>query len=117
MAATSTRRFGRVLVSTSVHAPESEEEEPGEGAEFTISGKGTRPHRATLSAPAPFSGQGTYVYRPGSAPTFLGTLSVHIPGEGTVALTGPGFRAALCNYAKVKLQRACEETAAPPHTV
>ncbi len=116
MAATSTRRFGRVLVSTSVHAPESEEEVPGEGAEFTISGTGTRPHRATVSAPAPFSGSATYVYRPGQAPTFLGDLAVHIPGEGTVALAGSEFRAALCNYAKTKLQRACEATAAPPHT-
>lgn len=116
MAATSTRRFGRVLVSTSVHAPESEEEVPGEDAEFTVLGKGTRPRRAILSAPAPFLGDGTYLYRPGSAPTFLGTLSVHIPGEGTVPLAGPGFRAALCNYAQVKLQRACEATAAPPHT-
>jgi hypothetical protein len=117
MAATSTRRYGRVLVATSVHAPESEEEVPGEGAEFSIPGSGTRPHRATLSAPAPFSGTGTYVYRPGSAPTFLGDLTVKIPGEGTVALAGPEFKAALCNYAKVKRQRACEAIAAPPHTV
>jgi hypothetical protein len=116
MAATSTRRFGRVLVSTSVHAPESEEEVPGEGAEFTVSGKGTRPHHATVSAPSPFSGSATYVYRPGSAPTFLGDLAVHIPGEGTVALAGPQFRAALCDYAKTKRQRACEARAAPPHT-
>ncbi|MFT3863260.1 MAG: hypothetical protein QM729_03235 [Solirubrobacterales bacterium] len=117
MAATSTRRFGRVLVSTSVHAPESEEEVPGEGALFSIPGKGTRPHRATLSAPEPFSGSGTYTYRPGSPPTFLGSLEVAVPGEGTLPLAGPEFHAALCNFAEVRRQRACEETVGPAHTV
>ena len=48
--------------------------------------------------------------------TFRGDLAVHIPGEGTVALAGPEFRAALCDYAKTKLQRACESKVAPPHT-
>jgi hypothetical protein len=117
MAATSTRRYGRVLVSTSVHAPETEEEKPGEAVRFSISGKGTRPHRATLSAPLPFSGIGTYSYRPGSPATFLGSLKVRIPGEGTLSLAGPEFKAALCNFAKARRQRACEETATPPHTV
>jgi hypothetical protein len=116
LAATSTRRFGPVLLSTSVHAPESEEEVPGEAARFSISGRGTRPRHATLSAPAPFSGTGTYAYRPGSPPTFLGSLKVRIPGEGIVPLAGPEFRTALCNYAAVRWQRACEETAGPPHT-
>jgi hypothetical protein len=117
MAATSTRRFGRVLLSTSVHAPESEEEVPGEGALFSISGKGTRPQHATLSAPAPFSGTGTYIYRPGSPPTFLGSLKVSVPGEGTLPLAGPEFHAALCNFAEVQRQRTCEETVGPAHTV
>jgi hypothetical protein len=116
MAVTSTRRFGRVLVSTSVHAPESEEEAPGEGALFSITGKGTRPHRATLSAPVPFSGTGTYAYKPGSPPTFLGSLEVRIPGEGTLPLAGPEFHAALCNFAEVVRQRACEEAVGPAHT-
>ena len=117
MAATSTRRYGRVLLSTSVHAPESEEEVPGEAVQFSIAGQGTRPRRATLSAPEPFSGIGTYTYEPGSPATFLGSLKVRIPGEGTLPLSGPEFRAALCNFAKTKRQRACEETATPPHTV
>ncbi len=117
LAATSTRRFGRVLVSTTVHAPEGEEEAPGEGPEFSITGKGTRPHGATLSAPAPFSGTGTYTYRPGSPPTFLGSLKVHIPGEGMLPLAGPQFHPALCNFGKVRRQRACEEAGGPAHTV
>jgi hypothetical protein len=117
MAATSTRRFGRVLLSTTVHAPEGEEELPGEGVLFSIPGKGTRPRRATLSAQAPFSGTGTYAYRPGSPPTFLGSLKVRMPGEGVLPLAGPEFHAALCNFAEVKRQRACEETAGPAHTV
>jgi hypothetical protein len=117
MAATSTRRYGRVLLSTSVHAPETEEEKPGEEVRFSIPGGGTRPQRATLSAPLPFSGFGTYSYRPGSPATFLGSLKVRIPGEGTLPLAGPEFKAALCNFAKTRRQRACEETATPPHTV
>lgn len=36
MAATSTRRFGSVLVSTSVHAPEGEVGESGDAVEFSI---------------------------------------------------------------------------------
>jgi hypothetical protein len=116
MAATSTKRYGPVLLSTTVHAPESEEEVPGEGVLFSIPGKGTRPRRATLSASAPFSGTGTYSYRPGSPPSFLGSLTVRIPGEGTVPLAGPEFHAALCNFAEVRRQRACEETAGPAHT-
>jgi len=117
MAATSTRRYGRVLLSTSVHAPESEEEVPGEGVLFSIPGRGTRPRHATLSASGPFSGTGTYIYRPGSAPTFLGSLKVRIPGEGTLPLAGPEFHAALCNYSEVRRQRACEKTVGPAHTV
>lgn len=114
MAATSTRRFGKVLASTSVHAPEGEG--PGEAVSLSIKGRGTRPRGAALSAAAPFSGSATYRKRPGVAPSWLGSLAVEIPGEGTLPLAGPEFHAIACAYASNKLQRACERTVAPPHT-
>jgi hypothetical protein len=116
MAATSTRRFGKVLTSTSVHAPEGEEEGPGEAVRLSIEGSGTRPRGAVLSAAAPFSGGATYRKRPGVAPSWLGSLAVEIPGEGTLPLAGPDFHAIACAYASNELQRACERTVAPPHT-
>jgi hypothetical protein len=112
MAAKSTRRFGSVLVSTSVHAPFE-----GETVEFSVTGSSPRPRSAELSAPAPFSGSGTYRKRPGRAPSWLGSLAAEIPGEGTLPLAGPDFRAILCGHASNKAQRACEGTVAPPHLV
>lgn len=117
MAATSTRRFGPVLVSTSVQAPENEVPGPGEEVEFSIVGRGPRPAGATLSAASPFSGSGTYRRGPGTAPTWLGSLAAEIPGEGTLSLAGPAFHANLCGYTSNKLERACERTVAPPHLV
>jgi hypothetical protein len=115
MAATSTRRFGKVLASTSVHAPEGEG--PGEAVSLSIKGRGTRPRGAALSAAAPFSGSATYRKRPGVAPSWLGSLAVEIPGEGTLPLAGPEFHAIACAYASDQLQQACERAVAPPHTV
>ena len=117
MAATSTRRFGPVLVSTSVHGPEDEVAGPGKAVELSILGSGPRPRGASLSASAPFSGSATYRKRPGTAPSWLGSLAVEMPGEGTLPLAGPGFDAVLCAYASHKLERACERTVAPPHLV
>jgi hypothetical protein len=115
MAATSTRRFDRVLVSTSVHAPESEVPGLGKAVKLSIFGSGPRPRGATLSASAPFSGSGTYRKRPGQAPSWLGSLAADIPGEGTLPLAGPGFHAVVCGYVSKKLERACERTVALPH--
>jgi hypothetical protein len=114
MAATSTRRFGKVLTSTSVHPPEGEG--PGEAARLSINGGGTRPRGAALSAAAPFFGSATYRKQPGAAPSWLGSLAVEIPGEGTLPLAGPEFHAIACAYASNQLQRACERMVAPPHT-
>jgi hypothetical protein len=116
MAATSTRRFGPVLVSTSVHAPEDEVAGPGKAVELSILGSGPRPRGGSLSASAPFSGSATYRKRPRTAPSWLGSLAVEMPGEGTLPLAGPGFDAILCAYASHKLERACEGTVAPPHS-
>jgi hypothetical protein len=115
LAAKSTRRFGPVLVSTTIHAPEHSR--PEGGLEVLITGKGTRPTAAAIIAPPPFSGVGTYTYEPGSEPTFVGSLAVRIPGEGTLPLAGPEFHAVICRFIVVKQQQACEETVAPAHTV
>jgi hypothetical protein len=115
MAATSTRRFGKVVASTSVHAPEGAAL-PGEAVSLSIDGAGTRPRGAVLSAAAPFSGNAIYRKRPGVAPSWLGSLAVEIPGEGLLPLAGPNFDAIACAYASDRLQRACERSVAPPHT-
>jgi hypothetical protein len=114
MAASSTRRFGRVLVSTSVHAPFGGG--PGESVRLTTTGKSALPTGATLRAAAPFSGVGTYRRRPGAPPTWLGSLAAQIPGEGKLHLAGPGFHAIVCGYENTRRQRACESKVAPPLT-
>lgn len=115
LAAESTRHFGPVQVSTTVHAPGRSRSEGG--LEVSITGRGPRPTAAAFSAPPPFSGLATYAYEPGSEPTFLGSLAVRIPGEGTLPLAGPEFHAVICRFIDVKKQQACEETVAPAHTV
>ncbi|HEX4752279.1 MAG TPA: hypothetical protein VH268_05235 [Solirubrobacterales bacterium] len=113
-AATSTRRFGAVLVETTVHAPDGEEG-PGKAAELTISGKDPRPDGAKLTVGTPFSGTATFDKKPGAAPTWLGSLKVKIPGEGTLPLAGPEFNSIICAYEETKRERACERMVAPPH--
>ncbi|HEX4305503.1 MAG TPA: hypothetical protein VHZ54_05675 [Solirubrobacterales bacterium] len=114
-AATSTRRFGPVVVATTVHAPGRE---GGPNAtELSLTGKGPRPDGAEFHAGAPFSGHATFKKRPGSPPTWLGSLAVRIPGEGKLSLAGPDFDAIICRYEPTKPQRACERSVAPPHTV
>jgi hypothetical protein len=114
MAATSTRRFGGVTESTSVHAPD-QEDGPGEAGKLSILGKGVRPLGATLSASAPFSGSATYRKQPGSPPTWLGSLAVEIPGQGKLSLAGPSFTSIVCAYAGRVPERECERTVGPPH--
>jgi len=53
MAATPTRRFGPVLVSTSVHAPEDEVAGPGKAVELSILGSGPRPRGGDVSEATP----------------------------------------------------------------
>jgi hypothetical protein len=114
-AATSTRRFGPVLVATTVHAPDGEGG-PGKAAELSITGKNPRPDGASLTVGTPFSGSATFRKRPGMPATWLGSLTVKIPGEGTLPLAGPDFHAIVCGYESTKLERTCERSVAPPHT-
>jgi hypothetical protein len=72
MAASSARRFGKVLVATSVRPPFHGG--PGEAAHLTTSGEADLPIGATMRAAAPFSGVGRYRRRPGKPPTWLGSL-------------------------------------------
>lgn len=51
---------------------------------------------ATLKLPPPFAGSGTYGTSAEGTPTWSGSLRVRLPGADVVALTGPGFVAALC---------------------
>jgi hypothetical protein len=116
MAATTTRRFGKVLVATNVHAARGAAG-PGAAAHLTTTGPAARPSAATLRAGSPFSGIGRYRSRPGAPPTWLGSLAVRIPGEGKINLAGPDFHAVICGDEKSRRERRCERTVAPPHTV
>jgi hypothetical protein len=53
-----------------------------------------RRHTATVTPPAPFTGQATLAKGP-DGPEWSGDLTVDIPAAGTVALTGPGISAHL----------------------
>ncbi len=116
MAATTTRRFGKVTVETSVHASQGTEG-PWVSADLATTGPPARPDAATLRAGAPFSGEGRFRARTGAPATWLGSLAVQIPGEGKVSLAGPEFDAVICGYDKPRRQRGCERPVAPPHTV
>jgi len=115
LAATTTRRFGKVLVATSVHAGRGTEG-PGVAAHLTRTGPPARPSAATLRVGSPFSGVGRYRARPGAPPTWLGSLAVRIPGEGKINLAGPDFHAVICGYEEPRRERRCERRVAPPHT-
>lgn len=115
LAASSTRRFGAVLVQTTIHAPESEE--PGKGVVLSVFGGGPRPKAANLEVAPPFSGSARYRTQGDGPPTWLGDLAVQMPGEGVLPLAGPDFRAVLCGYLDTQRERACESAIASPHVV
>ena len=115
LAASSTRRFGGVVVQTTIHAPDSEETRPGADVEFLVFGRGPRPTGADLEVAPPFSGSARYRTVADGPPSWLGDLAVQIPGEGELPLAGPEFRAILCGYLDTQRQRACESTVASPH--
>jgi hypothetical protein len=116
LAASSIRRFGGVVVQTTVHAPDSEEPRPGAAVEFSVFGDGPRPKGADLEVAPPFSGSARYRTTADGPPSLLGDLAVHIPGEGELPLAGPEFRAILCAYPDRQRERACERRVASPHT-
>ncbi len=66
---------------------------------------GQLPVTATVHAPDPFQGTGSFLAVPGGEPTWTGDLSVPLPGAGLVPLTGPEFDAKLCAG---RLSRAIE---------
>jgi hypothetical protein len=116
MAAKMTRRFGKVLAATSVHASRVTEG-PWSAAHLATAGPPARPTSAALQAGFPFSGVGRYRTRREAAPTWLGSLAVRVPGEGKINLAGREFRAVICGYEKARTQRRCEREVAPPHVV
>ena len=116
LAASSTRRFGSVLVQTTIHAPDSEETRPGADVDFTVLGRGPRPQAANVQVAPPFTGSARYRTTADGSTSWLGDLSVPIPGEGELPLVGPEFHSILCGYLDTKRQRACERLVAPPHT-
>jgi hypothetical protein len=71
-------------------------------------GPGVHPTSATVTPPEPFSGTATYTKAPppGALP-WLGSLSVALPGLGTVPLAGEGFKAVACHSADLYKFTGC----------
>jgi hypothetical protein len=63
---------------------------------YVVEGPSTRPDSATVAPPAPFSGDASFHWVPGMSAEWSGSLSVDLPGAGTVPLTGPPFKSELC---------------------
>jgi hypothetical protein len=117
LAVSSTRRFGAVLLQTTIHAPDNEEAGPGKAVDLSIFGSGPRPNAADLTVASPFAGSARYRTQADGPSSWLGDLVVQMPGEGILPLAGPEFRAVLCGYVDTHRQRACERAVAPPHIV
>ncbi len=76
---------GRMTVERSIQVPAA----PGQ---FVFDGGFAS---AAVTPPAPFSGSASFQRGAGAPNSWAGDLSVEVPGLGPVALTGPGFEAAL----------------------
>jgi len=63
---------------------------------------------ATLTLPRPFAGEAIYDPDTPGKPDLSGTLRVDLPGADRVALTGPGFVAALCRSGTLEADFRCE---------
>lgn len=63
---------------------------------FVMSKRDTKPETVKVELSEPFAGRALYSRSPGSSPSWIGDLSVDLPGAEGIALTGPGFSAALC---------------------
>jgi len=68
---------------------------------------GQQPLTATVKAPKPFQGTGSYLEVPDAEPTWTGDFSVSLPGAGLVPLTGPEFDALLCTGPLTKKTESC----------
>jgi hypothetical protein len=77
------------------------------GAEGSfVHGRGQRPRSAAVSPPAPFQGSARFLDPVDGPPTWIGTLSVSLPGAPSISLSGPSFAARLC--AHTTLFAACK---------
>ena len=62
---------------------------------FVVTGS-NQPESATITPPSPFSGTASFHASPGAMAEWEGTLTVDLPGVGTVGLTGTQFMPKLC---------------------
>jgi hypothetical protein len=74
---------------------------------LTFSPPEVRPRTATLTPSSPFHGGADYKEQTTGPNEWTGDLRVHFPGLGTVALTGPSFRAYACRHSQSQGFRGC----------
>lgn len=63
---------------------------------FLTVGPGKPPRSGYLKLPSPFTGSGHFEDPADGPPTWIGSLSVSLPGAPAVALAGPEFAARVC---------------------
>jgi hypothetical protein len=77
----------------------------GEASQLSLSGTGSAPQVAFAAPPPPFQGSAAFHLTSPTSSTWEGSLSVALPGFGSVPLAGPAFWSAAC------LRSACTDTA------
>jgi hypothetical protein len=68
----------------------------GSADDLTPTGEGEYPASGTVTPTSPFSGSASFQRSGDSGNSWLGNLSVVLPGVGRVALAGPDFSARFC---------------------
>ncbi|MBK5220461.1 MAG: hypothetical protein JJE35_11850 [Thermoleophilia bacterium] len=71
----------------------------GDEGSLIVSPHGTAPVRATVALPKPLEGTAELTQAAGEPTSWIGSLQVHLPGAGTVPLTGPELTPVFCRVA------------------
>ncbi len=87
-AVTSERRHGMLIARTALTRARADT--------FSVEGPNAQPDSAAVSPSSPFRGAATFHATAGAPTEWVGTLSVDLPGAGTVQLAGSPFTAELC---------------------
>lgn len=69
----------------------------GDAGSFLFPRKKKKPRTATVTPPKPLTGTAKYFKQASLPSSWVGSLAARLPGAGLVAMTGPRFKADLCN--------------------
>jgi hypothetical protein len=74
---------------------------------FAMSSLGETPETVAVELPKPFAGDALYSRSSGFPPSWIGDLSVELPGADRVPLAGPGFSAVFCRGSLIAKLKPC----------